>query len=145
MPAIILRMLIGLGLGAAAMYILDPQAGRRRRGRLRDRAMSARRRVGHAAQKAARDMGNRVRGGVAEARAMWRGEEEISDDVLAERIRARMGHVLPHAHVHLMEVSARGGHVTLRGTLPADEAARVVADVRSVRGVTDIDNQIRIH
>lgn len=144
MPAIILRVLIGLGLGAAAMYVLDPQAGRRRRGRLRDQTLSARRRVGGAAQKAARDMGNRLRGGIAEARAMWRGQEEVSDDVLAERVRARMGHVLSHAHVHLMEVSAHAGHVTLRGTLPADEASRLVAGVRAVRGVTDVDNQIRV-
>lgn len=143
MPAIILRLLIGLGLGAAAMYVLDPQAGRRRRGRLRDQALSASRHAGATAQKTARDLGNRLRGGFAEVRTMWR-PQEISDDVLTERVRARLGHLLPHAHVHLMEVSAHAGHVTLRGTLPADEAARLVDDVRSVRGVVDVDNQIRV-
>lgn len=145
MPAVILRLLIGLGLGAAAMYVLDPQAGRRRRGLLRDQAVAARRRASHAAQKAARDLGNRLRGGLAEARALWRPEEEISDDVLTERVRARMGHLLPHAHVHLLEVNAHAGRVTLRGALPADEAARLVDGVRSVRGVVDVDSQIRVH
>lgn len=145
MPAIVLRLLIGLGLGAAAMYVLDPQAGRRRRGRLRDQALATRRRAGHAAQKTARDLSNRLRGGLAEARAMWRPQEEISDDVLTERVRARLGHLLPHAHVHQVEVSAHAGHVTLRGKLPADEAARLGDGVQSVRGVVDVDNQIRAH
>jgi osmotically-inducible protein OsmY len=42
-------------------------------------------------------------------------------------------------------VSTHGGHVTLRGKLPADEAARLGEGVRTVRGVTEVDNQIRVH
>lgn len=143
MPAIILRVLIGLGLGAAAMYVLDPQTGRRRRRQLRDRAQSASRHAADAARKAARDLGNRARGTLAEWRTMRRPAEPVGDDVLTERVRARMGHLLSHADARAVDVSVHAGHVVLRGTLPADEASRVVAGVRSVRGVADVDAQIQ--
>jgi hypothetical protein len=40
-----MRTLLWLGLGAAAMYLLDPEQGRRRRARVRDRMTEARRAI----------------------------------------------------------------------------------------------------
>jgi hypothetical protein len=58
----IASMLVGAGLGAGLMYILDPQMGRRRRALARDKMVS----MGHTAQDAAgvvsRDMRNRAQG-----------------------------------------------------------------------------------
>lgn len=40
-----MRTLFWLGLGAAAMYLLDPEQGRRRRYRVREKMTEARRRI----------------------------------------------------------------------------------------------------
>lgn len=63
-----MRTVFWLGLGAAAMYLLDPQQGRRRRALIRDQLTHARRVVRERASGTARDLGNRARGLAAEAR-----------------------------------------------------------------------------
>ena len=55
--------------GAGLMYLLDPDVGRRRRARLRDRAVHVISRFGHYLDMAARDVGHRAQGLVAESRA----------------------------------------------------------------------------
>jgi hypothetical protein len=45
-----MRTLVTLGLGALAMYLLDPQQGRRRRALLRDQVTHARRAGGERAR-----------------------------------------------------------------------------------------------
>jgi hypothetical protein len=40
-----MKTLFWLGLGAAAMYLLDPEQGRRRRALMRDQAIKARRMI----------------------------------------------------------------------------------------------------
>src|SRR5215204_3663603 len=59
----------GIGLGAALMYILDPDRGRRRRALMRDQFVSAGHRLPDAVGAIARDLSNRTRGLVAEAGA----------------------------------------------------------------------------
>jgi uncharacterized membrane protein len=56
------------GAGAASMYLLDPQRGRRRRHILGDRLRSAVGDVEDVAGKAERDLENRARGAIARAR-----------------------------------------------------------------------------
>ncbi|HEX2197367.1 MAG TPA: hypothetical protein VHG88_01915 [Burkholderiales bacterium] len=63
-----MRTLFWLGLGAAAMYLLDPEQGRRRRALMRDQAIKARRLIHERASGTARDLGNRAYGAAAEAR-----------------------------------------------------------------------------
>ena len=60
--------LCGAALGAAVMYFLDPQGGRRRRAVVRDKAVSYANQVGDYADKTARDLGNRATGLTHEAR-----------------------------------------------------------------------------
>lgn len=57
-------------LGAAAMYLLDPEHGRRRRAIARDKVYSAQAKTRKAAQRTARDLTNRARGMVAKTRKM---------------------------------------------------------------------------
>lgn len=67
------RFTVALGaaaLGAAAMYLLDPQHGRRRRAIARDKVNSAGIKTRKAAERTARDLNNRARGLVAKTRKM---------------------------------------------------------------------------
>jgi len=56
------------GLGALAMYIFDPQEGRRRRALARDQLASAQRQIGEKATATYQDLRNRAQGLYAEAR-----------------------------------------------------------------------------
>jgi osmotically-inducible protein OsmY len=57
--------------------------------------------------------------------------ELVPDDVLVDRVRARLGHVSPH--LGQIEVTSHDGVVTLEGTLSkAERAAREVSGVRAV-------------
>jgi hypothetical protein len=60
--------LCGAALGAAVMYFLDPQGGRRRRALARDKAYSLALDAGDYARKTAVDLGNRAKGLAHEAR-----------------------------------------------------------------------------
>lgn len=48
-----MRALLWMGLGAGAMYLLDPEQGRRRRARVREKMTEARRRIHERATTAA--------------------------------------------------------------------------------------------
>ena len=66
-----------LGLGAALMYLYDPQSGRKRRADLQQRIDSAGRQLAHARDVVRRDAANRVDGLVAETRgAIEAGKRE---------------------------------------------------------------------
>jgi hypothetical protein len=61
--------LAGLGLGAAAMYLLDPVSGRRRRAIARDKTVGAAHDAADTLQSKTRDLHNRARGVAAETRS----------------------------------------------------------------------------
>ena len=71
-----LILLGGVGLGAALMYMLDPDQGRRRRALARDKIVSASNKTGKAIGKKSRDLRNRAQGVIAETSKMLgvRGE-----------------------------------------------------------------------
>jgi BON domain-containing protein len=133
----------GAAYGAAAMYILDPDKGRRRRAIARDKAASFLADAGETVREAARDITNRAQG--ARARA-WRSlhRDEIADDLrLIERVRARIGRVVTHPHA--IQVGARDGHVTLSGPILAGEVQALVAAVRAVPGVSGVDEHLAVY
>lgn len=69
-------LLAGIGIGAAAMYLLDPDQGRRRRALIRDQLIKARRVTGETVQGLSRDASNRARGAAAETRSAGEGVAE---------------------------------------------------------------------
>src|SRR5262245_30024770 len=85
-----LNLLIAGGLGAGLMYFLDPARGRRRRRLLRDKAVSAVARINYIANKTGRDVCHRTMGLAAKASSLARGHREVSDEVLAERVRSKI-------------------------------------------------------
>jgi hypothetical protein len=134
--------LCGLGLGAGLMYLLDPDAGRRRRARLRDKVVHTANRFEHYLDTAARDLGHRAQGLAAETRAMLAGRA-APDDVLVERVRSKLGHCVSHPHA--IEVKARDGRVVLSGPILEREVSILLACVASIRGVAVVENQLEVH
>src|SRR5215216_5482946 len=93
-----LALLGGVGLGAALMYSLDPDRGRRRRARVRDKVLSAAHRAPDAIGTTARDVRNRARGLAAEVGSMYAAAAEVADDVLVARVRSKLGRFVSHPH-----------------------------------------------
>jgi osmotically-inducible protein OsmY len=132
----------GVGLGAALMYIFDPDRGGRRRALIRDKFVAAGNKTNEVAGKMSRDLRNRASGVVAETKSFFK-HEEIADDVLADRVRSRLGRY--PVHPGALDVRVNAGTVTLRGQILADELPKVLRATRFVRGVKDIDNQLEVH
>jgi len=132
----------GIGLGAALMYVLDPDRGRRRRALVRDQLVSAAHRAPDAVGATARDLSNRTRGLAAEVGSML-SSEEVSDEVLMARVRSKMGRVVSHPHA--VEVTVERGCVTLSGPILAREVDDLLSCVSRVRGVAGVENQLEVH
>ena len=131
----------GIGLGAALMYLFDPDRGRDRREVIRDKAESAANKAGDYAGKMSRDIRNRAYGVVAETKSMFR-QEEVTDELLLDRVRSKLGHY--PAQAGTIDVTANNGIVSLRGSILAKEVPRVLRAVRFIRGVKSIDNQLEL-
>jgi hypothetical protein len=138
----LLRVLTAAAAGAGVMYLLDPERGRRRRARVREQLVRAAHRTGDAVDSTSRDMTNRARGVVAELRHRLTSVP-VSDEVLRERVRARIGAAIGSAGS--IEAIVSDGCVTLRGPILADELDRLVRRVRNVPGVRDVVDQLEVH
>lgn len=132
----------GVGVGMGVMYLLDPELGNRRRKRMRDQTVHASRVSGRRLGKARRDLAHRAQGVVAEATAAVR-EQQVDDDVLIERVRARLGRLVSHPRA--VHVEACDGCVTLSGPVLSPELNRLLAGVHAVRGVTGVQNALEVH
>jgi len=131
-------------LGAAAMYLLDPDRGRRRRAIARDKARSFAYRAGDLVDAARRDASHRLHALQARTRRLRLRDDAPSDDVLVERVRARLGRVVSHPHA--VRVEARDGRVRLVGPILAREHLPLVGAVRMVRGVRALDDEaLQLH
>lgn len=137
----VVALLAGLGIGAALMYLLDPDRGARRRSLLRDKAARASRVAGRGVVDRANDVRNRTQGQVAELRASF-ANDQLDDDQLVARVRAELGHRVDRARS--IEIAAHDGAITIRGQVPPDGADDIVAAVRRVRGVKEVNNELEI-
>lgn len=126
----------GILIGAAAMYLLDPVAGRRRRHFLRDKTASAGRHAGQRTTRFVTNLRNRLRGMWHETQGRLSREQIADDRTLCERIRSAIGHVSQHASS--VRVSARNGVITLSGAVPEREAGDILSAAHGVRGVHEI-------
>jgi uncharacterized membrane protein len=90
-----------------------------------------------------RDLSNRASGLVAETRSRMTRGDEASDDVLIERVRSKMGRVA--SHTKAIGVTANSGRVTLSGPILECEVNDLLRCVSSVRGVTEVDNDLQVH
>lgn len=70
----------GLGVGAALMYLFDPEEGNRRRAVLRDKAMSISNKAQDAMTGRAQDLSNRAKGLLHETRSTFGGSPAETAD-----------------------------------------------------------------
>ena len=134
-------VLVGLGLGAALVYIFDPAAGGRRRALVRDKLVHGAKLTGRGLDATLCDLNNRTRGIAAAARGRFSGP--VGDDTLVERVRAKLGRVCSHPRA--IDVHAAGGVVTLRGQILTSEVDDVLAMAESVRGVSSVKSELEAY
>lgn len=121
------------------MYMLDPETGRRRRARVRDKAVA----TGHDAQRLARDASrhtaDHLRGTAAEIQGQMR-DTQLSGRQLHERIRAELGRLVDRPGN--VDVSVSNGDVKLSGSAKPSEIPSVVAAVSAMQGVERVENRL---
>ena len=138
-----IKVLGALGAGAALMYFLDPDRGRRRRAIVRDQIVHAAHKTSDAMDATSRDLTNRARGVVADLRGRFNADDPVSDDTLRERVRARVGAVVGHPSA--VNVEVQDGRVTLSGPILAEDVDRLLRRVAAVRGAREVDDRLEVH
>jgi hypothetical protein len=135
-------IVFGAAVGLTAMYVLDPDMGKRRWALTRDKIQEARTKTRRAGGATARDLWNRTTGTIAEARSHF-SEKEVSDEVLEARVRSKLGFLVRHPRAIKTQVS--GGQVRLSGPVLADEARQLVDGAANVRGVRAVADTLKIY
>lgn len=135
-------LIAGMLLGAGAMYLLDPDRGRRRRHLVRDQLVHGMHRMEDAVTASTRDLQNRARGAAAGARGKL-SAVPVDDPVLEARVRARLGRVV--SSPGSIEVVADHGLVTLHGAVLQEEVEPLLSTVASVAGVEEVRNRLEVH
>jgi len=132
----------GLGVGAALMYLFDPERGNRRRALLRDKVFHVAHSTGEKVDVKSRDAANRLHGLLARTKSLVT-REHVPDTLLAERVRSRIGHVV--SHPGSIEVTVQDGRVTLVGPALTRELDPLLSEVERVRGVAGVENKLELH
>jgi hypothetical protein len=132
----------GLGLGTAAMFLLDPDRGKRRRALVRDKFALATRMTGECMEVTGRDLRNRTLGTLKAIQSRL-SSEQPDDAVLVDRVRSKIGRVVSHPSA--IQVTAQDGNVTLAGPILANEAPHLLTCVSWVPGVKDVTNNLEVH
>ena len=134
--------LAGCGVGALTMYLLDPGRGAWRRSHIREKFIRAGHAIADRADKQSRNVANHLKGSIYEARAKLRNRR-VPDEVLIERVRAQLGHVV--SHPGSLDVRVDDGCVIITGPVVAGELAKIHDRLKKTRGVCDFDLQIMEH
>jgi hypothetical protein len=133
---------LGAGLGAGAMFLLDPNRGRARRAMIRDKTASLVHQEEKRLGKAWTHLTNNLNGVEAGIKHLFECDE-AGDQKLTGRVRTKLGRVVNHPHD--VQVLATHGNVILRGKVKSDELPVLEAAVRNVRGVRSVETQVAVH
>jgi len=133
------RLALVAAMGAAGAFLFDPDRGRARRARLRDKTRSALRRDVRAVERQASRQRGRL-GGLAH-RATHRSQPPENDRVLVDKVRSEV--LGRRAGItHQITIDAVDGVVTLRGEIEdmaaVDQLVAAVGRVPGVSGVTSL-------
>ena len=82
----IIAILGALGAGAALMYLFDPNGGNRRRALIRDKAIGMSNDVRETVSNRTKDLSNRAKGMLHEARSVLPGTSAVNQQEQAEPI-----------------------------------------------------------
>lgn len=139
-----LTLLNGMIIGAMAMYIFDENRGAKRRAYARDKLIRAGHLLGRTIRKRGRDLMHRAVGSVAELRSSVRDRvASIPDDILVDRVRSQIGHVV--SHPGLLDISAQDGCVSVCGPVLRSEVEKIRNRLAKIRGVRDCRLQLEPH
>jgi uncharacterized membrane protein len=127
---------------AVGMYYLDPRSGRRRRALLRDSTTRALHRSRDLFDTAVSDARNRAQGFYSIAAARLHAEPS-DNQVLAERVRSKLGRVCSHPRA--IRVACDNGAITLRGDILEHELSAVLSAVRRVPGLREVVHELQVH
>jgi uncharacterized membrane protein/gas vesicle protein len=138
------KWLSGAAIGAVAMYLSDPDRGKRRRALAGDKMRSLALKTGDAIESTSRDLGNRMQGLRARTRRLFLQRNAATDDqILVERARSKIGRAVSHPHA--ITVAAQQGRVVLSGPILAAEKQRLLELVWAVPGVAGIEDRLDVH
>jgi osmotically-inducible protein OsmY len=132
----------GLGVGAALMYLFDPERGNRRRALLRDKFVHVAHSTGEKLDVKSRDAANRLQGLLARTKSSF-ARDRVPDALVAERVRSRIGHVVSHPGA--IEIAVQDGRVTLGGPALNRELDSLLCEIERVRGVRGVENKLELH
>lgn len=138
----IVAAVLGACIGAVVTYLLDPDRGRARRAKVRDKGAHATHEVRDGLGVLGRDLSNRGRGSAAAARYRLTGSS-ADDRILHERVRAELGRHVSHPHAVEVEVHERV--VTLTGDVLTGEDERARKMVRRIPGVKHVETHWNVH
>jgi hypothetical protein len=134
--------LAAFGAGAVTAYFFDPRSGGRRRALAADKLVHLVHQLQRRIDDRSHDLFHRVEGAVAETRGKF-DHRQIDDEILEERVRAKIGHTCTHPSA--IEVHSKGkGVVELKGPILVAERERVLHAVRGIPGVRGIDDDLEV-
>lgn len=137
----VLRLVCAASAGAAVMYFFDPDRGKRRRALVRDKAKHTFKVANETVEKTGHNLRNHVTGTFCRVQSLFR-ERELTDAVLQERVRSKMGRVVSHPKA--VKVEAIDGVVSLRGPIMASEEHPLLEAVTGINGVKGIENLLEV-
>ena|SRR5437870_7030806 len=132
----------GIGLGTGLMYLFDPDRGKRRRALIRDQMIKGTRTTKETVVGMSCDLSNRAAGLAAKARSLFTSKE-ADDEVLTDRVRAKLGRIASQASE--VDVQTSHGKVILSGSVLEDELTKLLRGTKSVRGVKAVENRLDVH
>jgi osmotically-inducible protein OsmY len=135
------RRAVAFAAGAAAMYYLDPETGRRRRALVRDRGVAATHDLEDYASATSKRASDKLQGAAARTRSRV-SRVPVDDEQLHERIRSKLGRVVERPGD--IEVQVRDGYVVLSGSADEEEIDELVSTVAAIKGVEGVDNLLSV-
>jgi osmotically-inducible protein OsmY len=127
----------GASLAVGFMYFCDPDRGHARRKKVADRAVSLIAQGERLVEHKAKNTLNRAEGLLAWARPLFHRHEEVPDEMLLQRVRTRLGHIVQHPQT--ISTTVEQGIVRLTGTVAREEKKRVLKEIRDVPGVSKVE------
>ena len=135
---------LGLAAGAFAIYLLDPDLGRRRRALLRDRLAATARRASRRAERLGRYAASTTAATPAKVAHAAREAQTPSDVALADRVESELFRD-PHIPKGDLNIDAVGGVVMVRGQIERPETIDEIEErVRRIPGVKDVRNLMHL-
>lgn len=134
-----LNIVTALAAGAALMFYLDPQQGRRRRAMVRDKGASLGNDMKDYADTTRTRLGNRMKS--LGARSSLSNDHAAIDDMQLQRdVTAKVESLVSNPMA--VVVTLEEGVVRLSGRVPAEESEALLAKIAAMPGVQDIDDQL---